>query len=153
MKAFTLIELLIVVAIMAILAAVGSVNLFNFRAQNNLNLTVNEIISLLRNAQNRSITQENGSNWGVHLENPSNQDDFYALFQGAVYSSGNTVLRANLRPTVQFNDPSSGASKDIIFNSISGLPFASTTVIISLKSDSSKIKTITVNANGRIQQY
>ncbi len=136
---------------MAVLAAVGSVSFFSFYAQNNLNLTVNEIIFLLRNAQNRSITQENGSNWGVHFENPSGQNDFYALFQGAAYSSGNTVLRANLRPAVQFNNPSSGASKDIIFNPISGLPTASATVIISLKSDSSGAKTIIINANGQIQ--
>lgn len=151
MKSFTLIELLIVIAIMTILATVGSFSLFNFRAQNILNLSANEIISLLRNAQNRSITQENGDRWGVRLENPSGQDDFYALFQGAIYSPANTVLRANLRPAVQFNDPSSGASKDIVFNPISGLPTVSTTVIISLKSNSSDTRTIIINANGRIQ--
>ncbi len=150
-KSFTLIEILIVVAVTAVLAAIGFVSFVGFRAQNNLNLTVNEIIFLLRNTQNRSITQENGSNWGIHFENPSNQDDFYALFQGAVYSSGNTVLRANLRPAVQFNDPSSGANKDIVFNPISGLPTASATVIISLKSDSFNTKTIIINANGQIQ--
>ncbi len=150
-KSFTLIEILIVVAVTAVLATVGFVSFAGFHARNNLNLTVNEIISLLRNAQNRSITQENGSNWGVHFENPSNQDDFYALFQGVAYSSGNTVLRANLRPAVQFNNPSSGASKDIVFNPISGLPTASATVIISLKSDYSSAKTIIINANGQIQ--
>ncbi|MBI5079210.1 prepilin-type N-terminal cleavage/methylation domain-containing protein [Candidatus Wolfebacteria bacterium] len=151
MKSFTLIEILIVVGIMTILAAIGSVSFFSFRAQNNLNLTTKEILSLLRNAQNRSITQENGVNWGVRLGNPSNQDGFYALFQGAAYSSANTVLRANLPPAVQFNDPLSGANKDIVFNSISGLPADSATVIISLKNNPSDTRTIIINANGQIQ--
>lgn len=150
-NAFTLIELLIVVGIVTVLAAVGIMNLLNYTQRQDLDFTAREIVSVLRNAQNRSVSQEDGLRWGVYFENPAAGTDFYDLFKGATYSGGTLVSRATLRSGVQFVIPATGATSTIIFSPATGLPTASTTVKISLVSNSAASSTITINANGGIQ--
>ncbi len=150
MKAFTLIELLIVIGITAIISVVAFMNLFGYRGAQDLDLAVREIVMSLRNAQDRSISQESGNRFGVHFENPAGADDFYDLFSGTTYATGTIIAKSALRPTVQFSDPASGISKDVLFSPVSGLPSVSTTIIISLKRDASVSKTIIVNTNGNI---
>lgn len=149
-RGITLIELLIVLGIIAIIMSVGAVNFFGFKQKNDLDLAANQIVSVLRNAQERSRSQEDGSDWGVRFGNPISGGDFFSLFKGNVFSDAGVVSRINISPTVIFIDPAENSSKDVVFGKITGLPNASTTIIIALRSDSSKTKTITVNSNGRI---
>ncbi|KKR55666.1 MAG: hypothetical protein UT92_C0001G0009 [Candidatus Curtissbacteria bacterium GW2011_GWA1_40_24] len=151
MRAFTLIELLIVIGITVVLATISFLNIFNFRGQNDLDLTVKEIVVVLRNAQDRSISQESGSRWGVHFENPVSAGGFYDLFSGIDYSTSSLVSRSTLRSNLQFSDPAGGNSKDIIFSPVSGLPGGSSTIIIFTKNNPSVSSTIIVNSNGQIQ--
>ena len=145
MRAFTLIELLIVIGITVVLATISFLNIFNFRGQNDLDLTVKEIVVVLRNAQ------ESGSRWGVHFENPVSAGGFYDLFSGIDYSTSSLVSRSTLRSNLQFSDPAGGNSKDIIFSPVSGLPGGSSTIIIFTKNNPSVSSTIIVNSNGQIQ--
>lgn len=151
MKAFTLIELLIVIGIAAVLATVGVLNLFNYRAQNDLDMTIKEIVSALRVAQNYSISQEliesgSGRKWGVHFESGN-----YVLFRGIDYNDSGKVIasKSALRQTVEFKTMPSPA--DIIFEPITGKPNSSNTIEVSLKSDTNNYKTITISNNGQIQ--
>ena len=79
MKAFTLIELLVVIGITAILAVFFIMSPLSFRSQQDLNLTVSEMIAVLRNAQDNSISQESGSVWGIYFDN-INGSGFYDFF-------------------------------------------------------------------------
>lgn len=151
MKGFTLIELLLAVGILAIVSVFGFINLFGYREAQDLDSTTREIVIILRNAQDRSISQESNNRFGVHFENPASGQGFYDLFSGTNYVSGVIISKFALRQDVQFSDPAGGNSKDVIFSPVTGLPNASTTIIISLKRDSSVSKTITVNSNGQIQ--
>ena len=75
-SAFTLIELLISIGILAILAGIGFINIVNYKQRQDLSFAGQEIIEVLRNAQNRSLSQEatstagTGGRWGVYFENP-----------------------------------------------------------------------------------
>jgi len=154
---FTLIELLIATTIVAIAAVVGIINLSNYRARSDLNHAGQEIVTFLRDAQSRSISQEatstqgSGGRWGVHFENPATSTDFYDLFWGAVYTTGTVVSRATLPASVQFDIPASGSSSTIVFAPLTGLPNATTTIKISSVSSAAVSSTITVNSNGQIQ--
>jgi len=157
-SAFTLVELLITIGILAILAGIGFISIVNYREQQDLTSTTQEIVEVLRNAQNRSLSQEatsttgTGGSWGVYFENPNGDgNDFYELFQGSSYASGTVVSRSNLPFNVQFNIPASGSSSTVIFSPITGLPDSATTIKISLISNPTSSSTIMVNANGKIQ--
>ena len=150
MKAFTLIELLVVIGITAILAVFFIMSPLSFRSQQDLNLTVSEMIAVLRNAQDNSISQESGSVWGIYFDN-INGSGFYDFFSGSNYSSVNIVSRSSLRSNIKFVQPAIGSSSTVIFSAVSGLPVASTTIIIALREDSSSSRAITINANGQIQ--
>ena len=150
MKAFTLIELLVVIGITAILAVFFIMSPLSFRSQQDLNLTVSEMIAVLRNAQDNSISQESGSVWGIYFDN-TNDSGFYDFFSGSDYSSTNIVSRSSLRSNIKFIQPAIGASSTVIFSAVSGLPVASTTIIIALREDLSSSRAIIINANGQIQ--
>lgn len=149
-SAFTLIELLIVVSILAILATVGIMNLYSHRSRQDLGFRAREIVTVLRNAQDRSISQEDGARWGVYFENPSSGTDFYELFSGPSYVSGTIFSKNTLSSYVQFDIPAANSSTTIIFSPITGLPTASATIKISLVGDSTASSTIIINSNGKI---
>ena len=156
-KAFTLIELIISIGILAILAGVGFINIVNYKHRQDLTSTTQEIIEVVRNAQNRSLSQEatstagTGGRWGVYFENPTGSgNDFYELFKGTSYAGGTVVSKSVLPSNTQFEEPASGSSSTIIFSPITGLPNASATIKISLISSPTSSSTITVGANGNI---
>ncbi|MBI4993448.1 prepilin-type N-terminal cleavage/methylation domain-containing protein [Candidatus Wolfebacteria bacterium] len=151
MKGFTLIELLIVLAISIALATIGAVNFVNYRNKQDVDLTVREIVAILRNAQDRTIAQESGSRFGVHFDNTNSNSGFYTLFMGTTYVSGISINRVPLRNSIQFTSPSNGTSTDVIFAPISGLPVASTSIIIFSRTNALQSSTINVNSNGQIQ--
>jgi prepilin-type N-terminal cleavage/methylation domain-containing protein len=150
-QSFTIVELLIVIALVAVIASIGIVSLFGYRQRQHLKLQTEELVAVLRNAQNRSLSQESGSRWGVHFENPTGDaNDFYDLFSGTSYSASAVVSRTPLPPALQFDVPSSGASATIIFAPVTGFPNASTTIKISLVNNPNASSAITINSNGVI---
>lgn len=145
MKGFTLIELLIVIAILAALAIIGGLNLFSYYRRQNLELTLNEITAFIRDAQNRSLSQQDGNEWGIRFENAT--PDAVKIF----YATSTLVSTYVLRSGVQFTDPSEGNYKNIVFKKITGLPLTPVTIKIALIGNSTASSTITINENGVIQ--
>ena len=86
-RGFTLLEMLLVVGITAILAGVGIPSFVNHQRAKLLDTTAQEIVSYLRYVQHKSMAQEGGNQWGVHFENPADEDGFYSLYTGAKYIS------------------------------------------------------------------
>lgn len=150
-NAFTLFEFLIVIAIIAVLATAGAINFTDYRARREFNATSQEMVAVLRNAQNRSLSQESGNRWGVYFENSASGRGFYELFSGISYSSNSVVFHANLKDGIKFDIPAAGATSTIIFSPVAGLPISAASVKISLKNNPSVSSTIIVNANGQIQ--
>lgn len=154
---FTLIELIISMGLLIIIAAVGAVNLIGYRSRLDLDNASQEIIAVLREAQNRSLSQEatsiqgSGGRWGVYFENPATSTDFYDLFWGATYATGTIVSRATLPSSIQFDTPATGSSSTVVFSPVTGLLNASTTIKISAISNAAVSSTITINTNGQIQ--
>lgn len=148
-SAFTLIELLVVVALTAILATVSFLNLKGFNVLNNLQRGGETVAAALRDARQRSITQENGMRWGVHFSN-SSQGQSYTLFSGPNFSSSTTKYPYALRRGVFFSNPSSSSSLDIVFNPLTGT--LSTTSIVSLVDElkDGNVYTIIANTLGNV---
>lgn len=147
MKGFTLIELIITITFFAI---AGAFLVFNLRNQflGNLESDAQIISSRLAETQSRAIAGLEGNGWGIHFENATNTTPFYAIFPGTSYTQASSTHF--LSQVIEFQSPTSGSSTDIIFNKLSGTVATTTSVIIRLKTDTSKTKTITVTAQGKI---
>ncbi|OHB20972.1 MAG: hypothetical protein A3J67_05720 [Parcubacteria group bacterium RIFCSPHIGHO2_02_FULL_48_10b] len=151
MSGFTLIELFISIGILTIIGTVGIVSFSRFRDRQMLDLTTNEIVTTLRRARTAAAAQENASAWGVHLENPNVGVDSYDLFYtSSTYASGTLMFRKRLGSGIDFSDPVASSTKDVIFNKATGLPQATSSIILQLLSDTSATKTITVNSQGEV---
>lgn len=148
---FSLLEFLIVIVIFGILTMIVSYNLVSFYNRKNLDNDTEKIAYTLRSARDKSIVQDESSQWGVHFENPASGVGFFEIFKGAAYSSSTVSFRKTLHPGNQFSDPAASSSKNIIFSKIEGLPPSASLIIISLKNNPTASRTITVLSRGEIQ--
>ena len=115
---FTLVELLIVIGITAALSVVGVGFYANQQKVKILENTAQEIASYLKYTQQKSVSQEQGLQWGIHFDNPSSGSDFYALYTGTTYSS--PVETKYLPAGIEFQTPSAGASSTVSFAKLTG---------------------------------
>lgn len=76
-RGITFIELLLVIALLAILGATTSPFLSRFIIDTNFDITLDRIISTIRKAQSYSQTGKNGSFWGVCLTTTPNKIRLY----------------------------------------------------------------------------
>lgn len=116
---FTLVELLIVIAITSILAVGGTITYSNLRAKKALDSITTKIIFDLRATSVRSKVQQDDMQWGIRFTNGAT--DYYEIWSGNSYATG-TKLSKNILVLTAFSDPTEGAFKDIVFARGTGLP-------------------------------
>ncbi len=146
---FTLLELLIVVAIISIIVGVSLFSLSKYRNRGILDSTTRKISALLREAQSRSSAQESGTMWGVHFENSTNTPAFYALFSGT-YGTSTVVDRYALPSLVSYSTSSiaQGSFKEVSFAQGSGIPFLSSSITLFLSVGGTTIASSAINISG-----
>ncbi len=147
-RGFTVLELLIIVAIISVIAAAGAGSYRNFGKAVELSSTAQVISAELRQMQAKAMIGAGGVKWGVRFVNGT-PNDYYELFSTpTTYADANKDVTATttLAKGTSFSDPAEGATKDIIFSKISGTTTASTVVITSEGSFS----TTTISAIGTI---
>jgi len=143
-------EIIISVAVLALFGTISVIYLGSYRRSVSINAEAEKIVAYLRQAQNRATSGESGVDWGVHFDNPSSSDDYYALFQGDVYNATSSVETIYLSKQIQFSYPASSSTKDIVFQRISGWPVATTSVTIQSVVNSNLNRTISINSAGQI---
>jgi len=149
-RGFTLIEMIIVIALISVLAGVGSMTFSGVRSRKVFEGDVSQIATDLRWTMTRSSAQESGEQWGMRFDNPAGDgNDFYEIWMGASYATGTVVSRVQLDVSVAFSNPASGSTKDVIFLKSTGLPTASSTIGLTSLSGNSTA-TIEINSQGRI---
>lgn len=148
-KGFTIVELIIVFAVIALLMALIIPTLNKFREEQALRNAGEDILSLLNEARFDTQASLNSSNYSVYIE--SNQATY---FVGSTYSS-----TASTNKRITFNSavtvPSSGISlagggSTITFNRLAGDTANYGTIRIQLVSDSSRYKTILISNTGAV---
>ncbi len=145
---FTLVELLIVIAIISILTGIGMANYFGLSQESQVKTMAERIVSDMRATVSKSASQQDGQQWGMHFDNTVAGQGFYSIWYGPTYATGTTTEKTSFAAsTIQFTTPASGTSTDIIFTTPYGLPSASTTIVISSGGISYEV---TIDANGTI---
>ena len=144
-KGFTLIELVITIALVVLLSTIGMLSLVNFRVNQSLRLASGNLVTFLRDAQQKSISQEGGLQWGARFTHQAAGDRYELISGTSTFDPAGTVV--SLPSNLEF----ASAYGDVTFNKF-GLPASPTTLILRVKSDTSLLRTITINAQGIIQE-
>ena len=141
MKAFTLIEILLVVIILTVLTGSAIPISINFYKTQQLDINVKGVVQSLRRAQLKAISIESDSIFGVYLT-----DDSYTLFKG---SSFNT---RDISYDEVFDLPqviTVSGIQEIAFSKFEGVPIGGLTGNIILNSNGNS-RIININEIGRI---
>lgn len=148
-KGFTLLELLVVTAIVAILLLVVLARLNLFGRQVDLDTTAQQIISTLQAARTQTVASEDesgyGSVYGVHFE-----INKYVLFKGSVYDSLDPENKEYTLSSVEIYEINlAGGVSDVVFTRIRGSTDDTGNIRIRLTVDTSRTRTIVINSLGQ----
>ena len=150
-KGFTLVELIISIALIAIIAGISFSNLGGHQKKLEVDLEAENIVAYLRETRNRAIAGQDNSSWGIHFVNVSNGDDYYNLFKGLTFSTSAIVETRFLSKKIQFLIPAINENVDVVFLKSSGELSSSEKIIILQSIINPEItSTIEINKLGQI---
>ncbi len=124
-RGFTLVELLIVIAIGAIILGGSFVAYSRMAGKSYLDTRTYELIQAIRQAQLNSMVRLNDSQWGIHIDpDLGGNNDNFVIFKGSTYAGRDisydfvTDLPNNISiSSVSLN----GGGNDIIFSKTTGV--------------------------------
>ncbi len=145
-----MIELITVISMITITAAITAPSFAAIKRGVGLNNTAQEIVSILRVAQNRAISSQrpvgntaNPINYGVHFAG-----DSYTLFYGNDWA-GATAMEVRQLPDGTTVCPASAVN--IIFDRLDGIAVSSGDVVVGIDCGGSSYRTVSVAPSGTIQ--
>ena len=146
-KGLTLVEILVVIAIMSILVSIFLSSFTNLRGNQAIIKNTETVVAVLRQARNQTLSSKNSSVYGVHFSTST-----ITLFTGGIYSAesltnqdfpfpaGDSVLTTTIV----------GGGKDVVFNRLTGETSHTGTVVIS-SPRLSLTKTVTIYKTGLVE--
>ncbi|QQR77648.1 MAG: prepilin-type N-terminal cleavage/methylation domain-containing protein [Candidatus Moraniibacteriota bacterium] len=139
-RAFTLLEVLLSVAALAVIAGISLPIYQSFQVRNDLDIAATTVAQSCRRATVLAQASDGDTNWGVHIQPGS-----IVLFRGTSYVARNATFdEIFAMPT---SIVSSGMS-DVVFAKFTGMP--TTTGTTTLTSSTNETRTITINAKGMV---
>lgn len=139
-KAFTLVEVLLVIAVIGILVGLSAPVFYAFQVKNNLNVAVDSVVQSTRRAQLLSQSVDGDDSWGVKVNSGS-----VVIFQGGSYASRDV----NFDEVIDIsNDILISGWDEIVFSKFFADP--STTGMITLTSPLGNVASIDVNSKGMV---
>ncbi len=145
---FSVIEVMIAVAVVGILAALGFSHLTAANERKALALDVEKVLSVLATARGQTLAGKEGFSYGVHFE-----DRKIVLFRGTIYNAGEVTNKiysfadgVHLASTALV-----GGGAEVMFNKLTGTTEQSGTLTIALLRDATLTKVVTVFATGIAQ--
>lgn len=149
---FSLIEIMIVIAILALLSAGVTIWFFNYRLQAEMDSGVKTIINVLRDAQTRSISGKDSRLWGVYFDSAGNKV-FLFRDDGTGFAGSTVKEENNLSSALKINSGSvSGGCGEIIFNKPGGGTALDCTIKIEEAGNSGSFTNIIITKAGRIDR-
>lgn len=148
-KGFNLIEILLVISIIFIIVSIVSPNLSEFKKQQTLKNTTEDIVSLLNEARNNTIASKNSTNYGVRF-----WEDKAILFIGTSYIDSTDNKQIDFDPYVKISEDDgldlNNSIDEVVFSRLTGDTINYGTIKVELVSDSSRYKIISINNIGII---
>ena len=151
-EGITLTELLIVIAILIILAAVAIPVVNIFQKESDLNDATREIINTLKLAQSKTLASEGAKNWGIYFTTTTAPHQCI-LFKGENFasrvSSSDEIFK--LAKTIEFFEIDLEGGDELVFERITGTTEQPGRVSLRVKTDFEKSRTIYIEDSGKIE--
>lgn len=139
-RGFTLVEVLLSVAVIAVLAGISAPVFSRLMTKNDLDTAVVSLAQSWRRVQELSMANDGDSVWGVKVAAGS-----ITLFKGGSYAGRDTGYDEtfDLPSTISV----SGAAMEVTFNKLTGTPSATGTVSLTSFGDT---RTLNINSKGTV---
>lgn len=147
LRGFTLLEIVIVIAIISILAAIVVSPFMEFRRSQILAGDAGNIHALLNQARSHTLAAKNNTQYGVHFASST-----VVMFAGGSYVPGdpdNVSVALDSLVEISGIDLNNGSS-EVVFARLSGEASTSGSITLSLVPDENQSKVITINPSGVI---
>jgi len=151
-KGFTILELLIATAILVVVGTISIPSITYLTRTPQLDGAFGEVISKIRLAQNKTLSSEGNSQYGVYF-NTTPSPHQYVLFKGSswatrIIASDQTYSVPGI---VEFSAVNTGGGgNQIVFDRLTGSTTNSGDVSLRLKSDSAETRTFYIDNSGVI---
>lgn len=128
-RGFTALELIIVIAILAILLATILPSFTNFRRNSMLNTDTMNLVTLINRARLLSVSSKDDEQYGIHLESSK-----AVLFKGATYSASEPTNETHIFSTglALSSIAINGGGSEVLFEKVTGATTqnATTTLLV-----------------------
>lgn len=147
-KGFALLEVFISVGIITLVGVISLVSFINSRNVRDLTTSAQNVLSVLRLAQSRTLAGEDNSQWGVHLEQSR-----FVLFRGAIFA-GSTSTKEYLLPSniEVVNVNLFGGGQDVVFKKVTGATSETGAFDVRVKGSAVNTFSITIDGSGKVYQ-
>jgi len=136
---FSLVEMIIVIAIFALLFSVSSSIYNSFKSHSNLELATSSVVEALRLAGSSAQSGKGDSKWGVEIFS-----DRIAIFKGNTYASRDVAFNESFSFPNGINASGLG---EVIFEKLTGATTTFGTIILT---NIGEVKNLNINAKGTI---
>lgn len=142
---FTLIEILIAIAIAAILFTIVVSGFSGLRQETDLGLAAQDSVAFLQQARVKTLSSENSSVYSVHFETNK-----FVLFAGSVYNAADPANKTrNIPSTVEISPIAlNGGGVDVVFKRFTGETAAYGYVTFRLTSDPTVTRVVKIEPVG-----
>lgn len=150
-KGFTLIEIIIVLAIVAILMGLASPVFRIFQKESDLNNSAEAIVNTLRLSQSKTLASEGAAQYGIYFSTSTSPHQ-YILFKGTDYASRDTAFDEvrQLPGNAEISSITFGGGYEIVFDRLNGNSLQEGNLVLRLASDQAKQKTIYIEKAGTV---
>jgi len=135
MHGFTLVELLVVLAILVIVAALAIPFVYSWQTSSDLYTDADTLTQILRRARHQAVTGQNQKAWGVYFDSANHQ---FILFAGGSFSSRETEFDQAFDYPESFN-LTTDFGEEIYFSAYTGQASASGMVTLAAGDQSEQI--------------
>ena len=147
----TFIELLVIISVLIILIAMSGQVFVFFQKESTLNNTTEEIISILRLAQNKTLASEEADQYGVYF-NTSIDPHEYIIFKGSDFVSRDISFDKiyPMPKALEIYNINLALGNEVVFNRLTGITIQSGDLSLRIKTEPSKTRTIYIEESGQV---